>query len=157
RALAEDIRRHLSREPVRARAGARTYIAGRFLRRQWLPLTAVGAVFIALVGGLAGVAWQAERAEQHAARAMAAKNLLIDMFKASDPRIAQDKPRGQITARELLDASVAKIDREFAADPETHIELLGVAAQIYRELEDDARYQDLHRRHLAKAREHYGR
>ncbi len=156
RAFADDLRRYVRGEPVQARVGARAYVAGKFLRRHWIPVTATAIVILALVGGLAGVAWQAERAEREAARATAAKDFLIDIFKASDPRIARDKPRGEITARELLDASVARIEQEFANDPETQIELFGVAAQIFRELGEDTRYDSLQRRYLAKARQHYG-
>ncbi len=155
RALAEDVRRHLKREPVHARAGARTYVARRFVRRHLPSFAFTAAIVVALAAGLAGVAWQAQRAEREAARAIAAKQFLIDMFKASDPRIAQDRPRGQITARELLDASVEKIDRQFADDTETQIELMGVAAQIYRELEDEERYERLHNQYLNRARHHY--
>jgi eukaryotic-like serine/threonine-protein kinase len=156
RALAEDLRRHLRHEPVEARAGARAYVARRFLRRHWFPLSAAAALFIVLLAGLTGVAWQAHRAASEAVHAAATRDFLIAVFKASDPRIAQDKPRGQITARELLDASIDKIDREFAGDPATHIDLLGVATDIYRELGEDQRYEDLHRRHLAAARQYYG-
>ncbi len=156
RALAEDLRRHLRGEPVLARAGARAYVARRFLRRHWIPVAATASVIVALTAGLAGVAWHAERAEREAARATAAKEFLIDIFKASDPRIARDKLRGEITARELLDASVARIEREFADDPETQIELFGVAAEIFRELGEATRYESLQRRYLAKATQHYG-
>jgi tetratricopeptide (TPR) repeat protein len=156
RGLAEDLRRHLRHEPVEARAGARAYVARRFLRRHWFPLAAAAALFIVLLAGLTGVAWQARRAASEAVHAAATRDFLLAMFKASDPRIAQDKPRGQITARELLDASIGKIDREFAGDPPTQIDLLGVATEIYRELGEEQRYDDLHHRHLAAARRYYG-
>jgi len=156
RAFAADLRRYLSSEPVQARAGARAYVARKFLRRHWMPLTATAVVILALAGALASVAWHAERAAREAARATAAKEFLIDIFKASDPRIARDKPRGEITARELLDASVARIEREFAHDPETQIELFGVAAEIFRELGEETRHESLQRRFLMKARQHYG-
>jgi eukaryotic-like serine/threonine-protein kinase len=156
RALAADLRRHVRHEPVEARAGARAYVARRFLRRHWFPLSAAAALFIVLLAGLTGVAWQARRAASEAVHAAATRDFLLAMFKASDPRIAQDKPRGQITARELLDASIDKIDREFAGDPATQIDLLGVATDIYRELGEEQRYEDLRRRHLAAARRYYG-
>lgn len=156
RAFGEDLRRYLRRDPVQARAGARAYVARRFLRRHWIPVAATSSVMLALAAGLAGVAWQAARAEREAARATAAKEFLIDIFKASDPRVARDKPRGEITARELLDASVARIESEFANDPETRIELFGVAAQIFRELGEEARYEHLQHRYLRQARQHYG-
>jgi tetratricopeptide (TPR) repeat protein len=156
RALAADLRCHLRHEPVDARAGARAYVARRFLRRHWFPLLAAAALFVVLLAGLTGVAWQARRAASETVHAAATRDFLLAMFKASDPRIAQDKPRGQITARELLDASIDKIDREFAGDPPTQIDLLGVATDIYRELGEEQRYEDLHSRHLVAARRYYG-
>ena len=62
RALADDLRRYLRHEPVQARAGARAYVARRFLRRHWLPLTATLVVFATLLAGMAGMAWQTRRA-----------------------------------------------------------------------------------------------
>lgn len=156
RAMAEDLRRHLRYEPVEARTGARGYAALRFLRRHWLPVSAAVTLIAVVLTGSAGVAWQAQRAVAAAARATVTRDFLIAMFKASDPRISQDKPRGQITAREMLDANVDKIDRDFAADPPAQIELLGIAADIYGELGEDRRYDDLHGRYLSMARRYYG-
>lgn len=156
RELADDVRRHLRHEPVRAREGARAYVARRFLRRHWLPATAVISAFLAMTAGLGGVAWQAHRAERESARARATRDFLVRVFEASDPRVAQDRPRGQVSARELLDANVSRIDTDFSADPETRLELLGVAAAIYRELDEEERYEHLHRRHYELARRTYG-
>lgn len=156
REFASDIRRLLQHEPVRARAGAGAYVARRFLRRHWLPVSAACAAVLALAIGLGGFAWQAQRAEREAQRAQATRDFLLRVFEASDPRIAQDRPRGQITARELLDANVSRIDTEFSSDPDTRLELLGVAADIYRELGEDERYAHLHQRHYELARRTYG-
>jgi serine/threonine-protein kinase len=154
--FAEDVRRHLRHEPVRARDGARAYVARRFLRRHWLPVSALAGAFVALAAGLGGTVWQAHRAQVESARAAATRDFLVRVFEASDPRVAQDRPRGQVTARELLDASVSRIDSEFAADPDTHLELLGTAAAIYRELGEQDRYENLHRRHYELVRRIYG-
>lgn len=156
RALADDVRRFRHHEPVQARSGARTYVTRRFVRRHWRPVAAAALLFAALAAGLVGIAWQAERAEQEAARATAIREYLESVFKASDPRIASDQPRGQITARELLDLGAARIDGEFAGQPALRIELLDLTAGIYRELGESDRYADLHARAMALARQHYG-
>ena len=155
-ALKLDIERSLIGEPVLARGDARWYVFGRMIRRYRWAAASVGALIVILSIGIAATSWQAQRARREAARATATRDFLISIYKASDPRIAQDKPRGQITAREMLDASVDRIDREFAGDRETQIELLGVATEIYRELDERERYADLQRRYLALARKHYG-
>lgn len=155
-ALKLDIERSLRKEPVCARGDAPLYTLGRFIRRHRWAVASGMTIALLLIGGIVTTTWQARRAEREAARATAVRDFLIGVFKASDPRVAQDKPRGQITARELLDASVDRIDRRFAGDPPTRIELLGTATDIYRELDEEERYQELHRRHLAEARRHYG-
>lgn len=156
RSLADDIRRYLRHQPVQARSGARAYVAGRFVRRHWAPLAAAALVFAALAAGLLGIAWQARRASEQAARATAIKNYLLSVFRASDPRIASDQPGGQVTARELLDAGVARIEHQFADAPDLQIELLGLTAGIYRELGERERYAALHSRHMELARQHHG-
>jgi tetratricopeptide (TPR) repeat protein len=156
RALAEDLARHHRNEPVRARVGARAYVVRRFIRRNWRPLSATAAIFVLLIVGMTGIGWQWLRAQREAQRATATKNFLLSIFNASDPRSAQDKPRAQITARELLDASTDRIEKEFANDPDLEIELLGSVAQIYRELDEPERYQTLQRRQVEIARKRYG-
>jgi serine/threonine-protein kinase len=155
RALADDLKRHLRREPVQARTGAHAYVLRRFLRRRWLPLSAAAAVFVALTVGVAVALWQAQRAQTEAGRATATKNFLVSLFRASDPRIAQEK-RGEITAKQLLDLGSARIDTEFAAQPELQIELLGLTAQIYDDLADEERYASVQKRRIELARAHYG-
>ncbi len=155
-ALKLDVERRLRGEPVAARGGARMYVLSRFLHRYRWGVAGVVVLILALAAGLGGFAWQARRVEAQAARAEAIKNFLLDVFKASDPRKAVDKPRGGITARELLDASSASIEKDFAHQPELQIELLGVTAEIFHELDEPQRYVELHDRYMALARSRYG-
>jgi hypothetical protein len=131
-------------------------------RYRW-PVAAAAALILALAAGLVGTLWQAQKAatqarvaEAQALRAEATKNFLLGVFKASDPRQASDKPRGGITARELLDASAPRIERDFAAQPELQIELLGTIAEIFHELFESERYAALHARYMELARQRYG-
>ncbi|MGQ0622635.1 MAG: protein kinase domain-containing protein [Panacagrimonas sp.] len=156
RALADDLRRHLRHAPVQARAGARAYVLRRFLRRNWLPLATAAVTFAALAVGIAIALWQAQRAQHEAARATATKDFLLAMFKASDPRVAADKPHAEITARELLDRGAARIEKDFSGQPELQIELLGLTADIYERLPDEKRYAALQKRRIELARSHYG-
>ncbi|HEX7917091.1 serine/threonine-protein kinase [Rudaea sp.] len=158
-----DLQRHRAREPVLAREGARMYVFGRVLRRYRWAVAAAAALIFALAVGLGGTLWQANRAqtqarlaEAQASRAEAAKNFLLSMFKASDPRQASDKPRGGITARELLDASAPRIERDFTTQPELQIELLGTITQIFSELREPEHYTAFHAKYMELARQHYG-
>jgi hypothetical protein len=156
RVLADDLNRYQRHEPVQARTGARAYVLGRFLRRSWLPLSAATAVFVALTVGVAVARWQAQRAQTEAGRATATKDFLVSLFRASDPRIAQEKRREEITAKQLLDLGSARIEKEFATQPELQIELLGLTAQIYDNLADEERYATVQKRRIELARAHYG-
>jgi eukaryotic-like serine/threonine-protein kinase len=155
-ALREDIQRALDGAPVAAREGARLYVLGRLLRRHRWPAAAAAAVLATLTAGLVGTAWQAQRAEQQAAQATAVRNYLVQLFKASDPRVASDRPRGQISARELLDIGSARLDSEFADRPELQLEMLGLTAEIYRALGERERYAALQASQVALAQRLHG-
>lgn len=155
-ALRDDILAYLSGAPVVAREGVRLYVLGRFLRRYRWAVAVVVTLFLSLTVGLAGIAWQGHRTQAEADRAEATKQFLIGVFDASNPAKAGDKSRGQVTARELLDTSAIRIDKEFADRPELQIELLGITAQIYSELDERDRYVAQHRRYIERARQYYG-
>ena len=99
---------------------------------------------------------EARRAESEGKRATAIKDFLIGVFRINDPRIASDKGHGNLTAKELLDIGSERIKRDFAADPPTQIELLGVTASIFDEIGEHQRYSALHDDYAALTRTHYG-
>lgn len=155
-AFAADIENHLARRPIAARAPARWYVASRFVRRHRFGFAAGTALVVALGAGLAATTWQTLRAEREAVRAGAIKDFLVSVFTASDPSRASERRAGEITARELLDASADRIEREFAADPPMMIELLGITSEIYGYLQEAERYEKLMARRLELARREYG-
>jgi non-specific serine/threonine protein kinase/serine/threonine-protein kinase len=67
--LADDVRRHLSGRPVRARPDTLAYRAGKFVRRHRVSVAAAALVLLSLVAGIAGTAWQARVAGIERARA----------------------------------------------------------------------------------------
>jgi len=154
--FAQDIRNSLRHRPISARRLSAARLTLMFVRRHWVGVAMTATLLLAIIGGAAGIAWQAVRAEREAQRATTIKDFLIGVFRASDPRIAADKPRGEITARELLDASTNQIEHGFAQQPETQIELLGVTADIYRELEETKMSKQLYARETALAGHYYG-
>ncbi|MEM9167191.1 MAG: serine/threonine-protein kinase [Planctomycetota bacterium] len=68
-ALGEDVRRYLEGQPLEAAPESRGYLLKKFVSRNRGQVAAAGAVFAALVLGLAGTAWQAQQASREAARA----------------------------------------------------------------------------------------
>ena len=155
-ALQLDVARSERAEPVAARTHARVYVFNRFLRRHRVAAATGAFVLLLVVAAGIAVMTQAHRAAREAARATATRNFLVSVFSASDPRILSEKPRGQITAKELLDANATRIQREFSGDPPTEIELLRTVAAIYRELNELDRYAGLRRQMLELARSYYG-
>jgi len=155
-ALKFDIERSLKGDPVLARGDAKLYVLGRFIRRYRWAAASVAAIIAILSVGIAATAWQANRASREAKRAAATRDFLISVFRESDPRIARDRPPGEITAKELLDGSVDRIQKEFAADPETQLELLAVASEIYGYWADEPRFMELLQKRTDLARRHYG-
>jgi eukaryotic-like serine/threonine-protein kinase len=68
-ALADDLERVLSHQPVLARADSLPYRAAKFLRRHRLPVSAAAAVLVALSTGLGMALWQADVARHERALA----------------------------------------------------------------------------------------
>jgi serine/threonine-protein kinase len=155
-ALAADLERYRKHLPIEAQRIGRIQLAAKFVRRHRFS-SALAAVLLGVsVLGTALVAWQAREAAQQARRAEAVKGFLAEIFSGSDPRIARDRPRGTMSARELLDIGAARIEKEFAADPPTEIDLLGTVADIYRELGVFDRAGELEEKKVRLARAVYG-
>jgi serine/threonine-protein kinase len=176
-AFADDLRRVLRHEPVEARRIGWAARAGKFARRHRAETILAAGLGLSVVAGVAAIAWEAGQARleaRHAANAAAVaqaesaraaaearrqkatRDFLVSVFKASDPRIGSDQPRGAITARALLDLGARRIDGRFADDPDTRIELLGLVADIYGELDENDRFDELLRRQTELALERHG-
>lgn len=155
-AFSEDLRRHLESQPIVARRIGRWRRATKFVDRHRRAVAVAATLGLSIVGGIGGILWQSHRAEEEARRATAIKDFLIEVFSASDPRIASELPPGSITAKALLDASAGRIETRFADDPDLQIELLRTLADLYRELGEKERYRELQALQLAKVRERHG-
>jgi tetratricopeptide (TPR) repeat protein len=135
-ALADDLRRHLQGEPVRARQGGWRYGAAKFVRRHFFGAVVTAAVFVGLVVVAGVTLWQNHRiglardvAAQERDRAQEVSSFLVDVFSQADPYNAQGK---EPTARDLLDAGAAKISANLSLQPEVRAQLLESIALAYR-------------------------
>ncbi|MGH7577878.1 MAG: tetratricopeptide repeat protein [Longimicrobiales bacterium] len=149
--LAADVRRHLSGLPVVARPDTWGYRARIFVRRNRLAMAAGTAFTLLLVGSSVVTSMQAARIRSQSER-IALENqkteqvvaLLTDLFTVSDP----DRTRGQtLTARDLLDRGIERVERDLAAQPEVHARMLEAMGVAYRGL---GAY-DVARTHLERA------
>lgn len=144
-ALAEDVRRFLSSQPIHARPPSAWYLFKKLVRRHRLPF-ALAAGFVALMV-TAAVAMtvlyvQAERnleranlAEATAQRetrvAQRVSSFLTELFEVSDPSQARGET---VTARELLDAGAERINDELADEPMIRASMMQTMGSVYRSL-----------------------
>jgi eukaryotic-like serine/threonine-protein kinase len=169
-AFADDLRRWLDARPIAARADSAAYRFNRFVRRHRVGVAATTTVLLALVGGLGASLWQADKARHQAeladrqaqradSEAVSARqseqrsrrvtDFLISVFTQEDPlRHSED---GATTLAQAFDASLKRIDTEFADDPMLQGELLDDFGEILTTKGDFDHAQGLLDRALALA------
>ena len=129
--LAADIRRHLDGLPISARPDTWRYRTRKFVARHRAAVAAATIAVLGLVGGSAGIAWQARVAAREAEHALAARRFLAEMFAESDPYHARGD---SLTAGDMLNRAAGRIDATFARQPEVRFDLLTALGEIYRNL-----------------------
>jgi eukaryotic-like serine/threonine-protein kinase len=149
--LAADIRRHLDRIPVTARSGARGYRLRRFIVRHRSMVAGGAAMLLMLFAASAFTHVQARRAAAERDRAAEALRLATDLLGAADPRIT---PGRDITARELLERTAHRVERELTGQPKLQSELYTMIGRVYYGLGLYDRADSLLTRSLATQRTH---
>ena len=144
-ALAEDLRRHLARLPVKARPDTISYRAGKFVRRHRASVIAtVAGVAAVLVFGVQSTV-SARIAEKERDRALVAEErarveaktaervstFLVDLFRVADPGESLGE---EISVRQLLDRGAARLNDELSDEPGTRGRLLRSVGEVYRNL-----------------------
>ena len=105
--LSNDIERHLQGLPVVARKDTLGYRTRKFVGRHKLGVAAAAAVLLLIVGSSITMTVLWRRAVREQQRAQVVSNFLEELFSIPDP----SESRGEsITAREVLDRGVEKID-----------------------------------------------
>jgi serine/threonine-protein kinase len=145
-ALGEDLRRLLAGKPVAARPDRLGYRARRFVARHWLGVGAAALVLLSLLAGLGIALVQAREARAQARRAEQAQGFLKSVFLQADP----DRAKGaRLTARDLLDRGVARVEADLAGEPELQAEMLTLLGEVYEQLAVHPEALVLHERALA--------
>lgn len=159
-ALVDDVDRYRTGFPVHAHAGAWSYTAKKFIRRNWLGVAGVAAVVTILAGASvllsiqqAETVRERDRATREATNSRLVIDFLADVFRGRNPNEA---PPDTITARELLAWGLERVDSEFVDRPDVQAELLTVmgGAHFNLGLMDEA--VALHERSVALRRQVYG-
>ena len=138
RDVASDLRTLDARRRTRSREKARLEAD---LRNQRLRSRAVAAAVISLVVALMVgfmalresrartlAASEAERANRQSMTAQRVTEVMVDMFRMSDPNEAKGNT---VTAREILDRGLERIETELDDEPEIQAELKNTMAEVY--------------------------
>jgi serine/threonine-protein kinase len=126
--FAEDIFHYLNGLPIRAKTPTLTYRAYKFARRH---RTAVAvAAFVILTLAALGVAMtiQASRIAKERDRANEVTKFLVELFQVSNPG---ESKGNTVTARELLDESAKRIQRDLQEQPEVQAAMMHTMGQVY--------------------------
>ncbi|MFY9935965.1 MAG: serine/threonine-protein kinase [Silvibacterium sp.] len=126
--LAADIARYLNNEPVTAHAPTTAYRARKYIRRHRLGVAVAGAGALLLVGFAIAQAVELRRITRERDRADRITQLMIGMFKVSNPSEARGN---SVTAREILDQSSKQIGTDLSEDPELRARMMYTMALTY--------------------------
>lgn len=149
-AFAADVRRFRSGLPIAARGDGWGYRASKFVRRHAWGVSVSGLIAALIVTGTVIVARQSVEVRQERDRAAVVSEVLVDVFGSADPRALGQR---EITARELLDRGVERVESRFTDDPITGADLLDVIAQAYQNVGEFERAKAIMERSLEIRRE----
>lgn len=169
----QDVRRHLDGHPVAARPDTWSYRAGKFVRRNAVPVGAAALLFLVIAGAAVGLGLQSARIAEERDRALEAEaraaaeartagevvGFLTEMFTYSNPYEARGE---DITARQMLEFGVERIP-EMELQPDVRGQLLTTLGEVQHSLgqfeaaeELLGRALDVQRRHLGDRHEAVG-
>ncbi|WP_372524913.1 serine/threonine-protein kinase [Piscinibacter sp.] len=130
-AVLADVDRWLAGEAVLARTPGAWYRLGKFAARHQLGVGLGVAAVLSLAIAAAVAVVFAVQAREESARAVAARDFMLSLFKRAD----QEKARGaDITARELLETGRKDLLTRLAAQPRLQAELLQGIATIQEDM-----------------------
>jgi len=113
-ALADDIRRYLRGQPVRAHGAGALYVFGKFARRNRLAVAAAGMAVLSLAVGLGAALWQASEARRARDDAQAHLKDLRSITRELVGKFADAVtyiPGGMKIKEDLLNQTVKSLDR----------------------------------------------
>ncbi len=134
-AIAEDIERYQTNQPILARPPSTMYQLQKLVARNKIPVALAATMLVLLVGfsGLMSVLYQrAVLAEKVAAEEAATANQVTEfmegIFTVSDPGEARGN---EVTAREILDKGAVEIRGKLVDQPKVQGRLMGTIGRVY--------------------------
>jgi serine/threonine protein kinase/tetratricopeptide (TPR) repeat protein len=138
-AFADDVRRHLTHEPVRARPDSTWYRVRKFIVRRRLETGLAAVAALALLGGTGVALWQARVAttERDFARRQLARSQAIN--ELNEFLLSDAAPVGTpFTAEQVLARAERILARQTTATPEAQVASLVTIGRQYAGQDDDA-------------------
>ena len=133
--FADDIERYLAGQPVAAHPPSQWYRARKFVARHRGGVATTAAFLLAVLAALGLAVWQAgvareqaRLAQEHAQRAQAVRDFLVDIFDAEIPARPQAEMPG---TAELLERGARRATTDLAAVPAVQSDLLTALARVY--------------------------
>ncbi|MEO8998453.1 MAG: serine/threonine-protein kinase [Rhodanobacter sp.] len=128
-ALADDIKRHLTRQPVLAHPTSRWYRAGKFATRYRGGVVTTAAFLLAILVALGVALWQAGVAREQVARANAVRDFLVSVFQSA----GADLPRDQRpTPEDLVKQAAARLMAQNNVPDVQRVDLMLALAKVAR-------------------------
>jgi eukaryotic-like serine/threonine-protein kinase len=156
--FADDLRRYVDHQPIRARPDSVRYRAVKFTRRHWRGVTATAVAVLIFVGTIgfytARLATERDRARLHAEKASKLSELLTGLLLRADPYRTPDS--GEPTFRGLLDTGAERIVKELGDQPDVQAELLNIIGRTYSRMGVRAKALPLLEQALAIGRRAFG-
>jgi serine/threonine protein kinase len=149
-ALAEDLRRYLADQPIQARADTVGYRTSKFVRRHRGGVAAAMICILAIICGLIGTLWQAQRANAAAIQAERQRERALQQLNyaraASDflSFLLQQGSNRPFTTPELLTRGEQLIRGQFSEDPAMRARLLLTLANLYGQVGQQEKSLQLH-------------
>jgi tRNA A-37 threonylcarbamoyl transferase component Bud32/tetratricopeptide (TPR) repeat protein len=153
-ALADDVDNFLHGRTVKARPDSVVYRISKLVRRNRIATAAIAAAVLFLIAGTGVSLWQAQRAERMAVRAERGKDFLVGLLQDANPFDAH--PGRQAPPDKLLDAAIARLDRDFTDAPAVQIEMRALIYAALHRIGDPAKALALARRNVDATRSFYG-
>ena len=126
--LSDDIQRFQRGLPIRARAQTIDYRVLKFIRRHKAAVVLAAITFLLLVTFAAMMTVQASRIAKERDRANQVTEFLVKLFEVSNPGEARGN---SVTARELLDSSARKIQKDLKNQPEVQAAMMETIGRVY--------------------------
>lgn len=130
-ALADDLQRFLSGQPISARRDNATYRMRKFIGRHRLGVAASTFAIVALVGALGLALWQAREKARQAQVSDQVTQFLIGLFSGVDPTHTSG---ATLTALDLLDQGTARLRADAGINASVRARLLHTVAITYTNL-----------------------